>query len=521
MRSAVALLALVAACAAFLIYLPPGSSRERVTLLQPPFDPDVAAFWVATVRSPAWALRNERARTRLVLRENGRALRGAPVYLEETAEGGARLTFHTSDRSDPNSNSRTYDVVYETASAPLPVYVMVVIVALTACFLFAATGIEHALGRRSGLRGLAYVLVSATYGVALLESLCAVALSHHLAANPGLRASYDRVFQPDASETSPRADSSSMNFMGHPYLNFVLNPEAVFGGKKQFNARYHVRRSEPIRPRGEVAWRALVIGGSTAFDQKIAKEEETWVYKLEDKIRRQYGPDYDVINGGVGGYNIINNFIHYVLLLDELDPDLIILFVGINDVHPRLIGDLERDYTNSQIQWNDARTGLPRVDPWLAHFATYRFLKLRQIEEREFGHLFMFIQRSYPPLDEWPEALERNGSEVFAAHLRNLVTLLLAQGRSVFIVPQVFLPRNEQDRVFARGVDEHTEICRRIALELSVPFADQVAGSFEPIELADNCHFNRRGSEKMAAILFDLLRAAEVMPAKRAAQNRR
>jgi len=251
-----------------------------------------------------------------------------------------------------------------------------------------------------------------------------------------------------------------------------------------------------------------VLGGSTAYGQLLAREEDTWVSRLEQKIRTAHGPAYDVVNGGVSGYNVIDNFIHYVLLLDDLEPDVVVLYVGINDVHPRLTGDLAPDYSNSRIPWRAEANTLPIANPMMAPFASYRYYLLREIERRRLGHIFDYVQRPSDPVDQWAADLERNGPEVFARHLRNLVRLILAQGKKAILVPQVFIPAaNQRDQVFVRGVREHNEAARAIAQELSVPFLAQVPAAFDQRDLFDNCHLNAEGSEKMADLLFPVLDA--------------
>ena len=215
---------------------------------------------------------------------------------------------------------------------------------------------------------------------------------------------------------------------------------------------------------------------------------------------------------------------HYVLLLQDLDPDLVILYVGINDVHPRLIGDIEPDYSNSRMTWRPDEYTKPRANPVLAPLSLYRFLMLRRLEEQAFLHIYMLVQQPYPPESEWPAALRRNGSQVYRPHLENLVRLLLAQGRRVVIVPQVFLPRpgEASDAVFGQGVAEHNQVNQTVARELHVPYVTAVAAptAFARRDLVpyDNCHFNDAGHEKLAQMLFQFLEAEHELPAGAARQ---
>jgi lysophospholipase L1-like esterase len=388
---------------------------------------------------------------------------------------------------------------------PVPFSLAAVLVALTALFLLVALLVERA-APRPRLRRLALFASSLAYGVALVESVSAMLLADRLIASP-LADLYENAL---GGRVSGIFRSSTANFSGHPYLNFVLNPDALYKNERQFDARYHIRRKEPLRPRREVAWRALVLGGSTTFGQLLPDERDTWVYRLEQKMRAAHGPRYDVVNGGVSGYNVVDNFIHYVLLLDELEPDVVVLYVGINDVHARLSGDLVRDYSNSRIPWRAEANTLPLANPRLTGSFTYRYLLLLRIERVRLGHIFDFVQAPPDPPDRQEDALRRNGPEIFASHLRNLVRLIKAQGHQVILVPQVFLPVGQRDQTFAHGVNSNNAAAEAVAHELGVPFLADVASAFSPQDLVDNCHFNVDGSEKMAQILFPHLDPAPV-----------
>ena len=40
-----------------------------------------------------------------------------------------------------------------------------------------------------------------------------------------------------------------------------------------------------------------------------------------------------------------------------------------------------------------------------------------QVKNGALGHIYSVIQREYPPPSTWPQALERNGPEVYRGHL--------------------------------------------------------------------------------------------------------
>ena len=307
---------------------------------------------------------------------------------------------------------------------------------------------------------------------------------------------------------------TSAAYRPHHYLNFVLNPDAAYLGQKQFNAEYLIRRTEEIRSRPSVKWRALVLGGSTTFGEGLPAESDTWPYQLEQRLRARYGAEFDVINGGVGNYNVVENMLHYLLLLESLEPDVVILYVGINDVHPRLFDDIKPDYSNSRLAWRSDVNVLPHVNPALLMVPFYHWYIFQEVAKGEFAHLNTYVQRPYPPVSTWRSALARNGTSVYKQHLTDFVQLLQAQGRTVIVVPQVFIPRTDQDfeTVFAEGVAQHEAINKDVARRLGAVYLEAVSGTgmFDKDDLVDNCHFNDRGGRHMADLLFAELQDARV-----------
>lgn len=515
------LAALLLGCLALLWTIPPGTQRDVEVSIAPPFEAGADGLYYAWARVPVrW---NRKAAPELLLVENGAALRPARFVQSSLAtqedlsrDERVEVMFTTSDRSDPNANGRAYALRYAAPRLPLAVHLAALLGAAFAAFLILALIVERALPGWPRLRRLAMAGCSLLLLIAALEGGAAVLLADRLAASaPSVANAYAQVF--GATSRGSGAGLTS-NYRPHPYLNFALNPDAAYMDERQFNAEYSIRRGEPIRPRRQVGWRALALGGSTTFGEKTRHERDTWVYRLEEKLRAAHGADYDVINGGVGGYNVVENLIHYALLLDGLDPDVVILYVGINDVHPRLMGELARDYTNSRIPFRGESTSLPRANPALASSALYRLHMLREIEQRTYAHIYLYVQGPYPPVDEWPAALQRNGPEIYQAHLENLVRLLLAQGRRVVIVPQVFVParRSAQDQAFDVGVQQHNAVNARVAEQFDCPLVDLRSEEFGRQDLMDNCHFTPRGHEKMAATLFDFLQSDPTLTARRA-----
>ena len=302
-----------------------------------------------------------------------------------------------------------------------------------------------------------------------------------------------------------------VNYTEHHYLNYTINPRVSYLGTEQYNSQFLIRRTEPILDRDTVSWRGLVLGGSTTFGMGIPKEKDTWVWQVERSMRDLRGDRVDLINGGIGGYTIEENIIHYLTLLTQLNPDYVLLHVGLNDVHPRLFGKIQADYSNYRKPWRSDGQAFEPPIAWLAPFYLYRFYYVRT-------HLALGLDIAtatayrYPPSSEWLAALSRNSSEIFETNLRNLVALILAQGRKVAIVPQFFSPMTPDDEIFAKGVAEHNLVSKKVALDFKIPYLEEVLqpNQFKKEDLFDSCHLNEHGSKKFADVIYAFLANEEL-----------
>jgi len=503
------------------LYWPPDRMVSREVLLTGPYLHDSGHAFVADVPAALPFDGSGGEDSRVELYEQGTE-RGIPhtahdVIRSRGAGGfshwGDRVYFSASDNSDPNVNGRTYVLRY---GATLPAFLYVGLLLLD--FVVVAFAIDRAGGRlfdrrvrlRIGARAVALSFAT----VLLIQALFWVLTERALAEQGRHTAEWFRyVFHESAAmDFSP---GESVNFSEHQYLNYALNPQMPYGDSKQFNAAYRIRRGDPIRSRGTVRWRVLVLGGSTTFGELIRREQDTWVYQLEQRVRSRCGEACDVINGGVGGYTVLENSLHYLILLNELQPDLVVLYEGINDVDARLFGVLTPDYSNYRIPWRSEGSVLPRPNPILAPLAPYRyyFLTRHIVHVRRTG-IGGVVSPPRPSLSEWSAALDRNPPDIYRGHLRNLVHLLQGDKRRVVVLPQHFIAVKEGDDIFARGVREHNEVNRTIAEEFQAPFLQALMkpGMFAREDTFDNCHFNERGSKRMAEEVFRFLEQQHLIP---------
>jgi lysophospholipase L1-like esterase len=511
-----ALLLSSVACAgacAFLALVPPGTELVRTTALVPPFGgADGRMFTVPLPDGPAGDSPTDPTGSRLSLLEDGSPL--GPAHAQHATirlDGGGAfshwqgtLWFSTPDGSDPNTNGRRYTVAVPHA-LPVWLHLLAVGLAFLAGMFVASRALESATRRVPRLRGAARAILGLCGAAVLIEATAWVLTATAIARMPGsLRPWYDWLFEGGAVP----GVSASASYAPHASLPYTLNPATGGDGMRRVDPLYLIRRAEPVRPRDDVRWRALVLGGSTTYGEFLDREQDTWVWRLEQLVRSRFGEDCDVVNGGVSGYTLLDNLLHYVLLLTRLEPDVVVLYVGINDVEARVFGDLRPDYANYRKPWDGSGGTFPAAPERLRSSWLFRLYYVqRHMRDVQVLHINNLVARDYPPVDTWADALARNGAGIYGSHLRDFVRLLLAQGRRVVMVPQYYRMARPFDGAFMPGVREHNDVDRAVAEEFALPFAAAIAepGSFRDGDTFDSCHFTAAGSERMAGMLFAFL----------------
>ncbi len=69
--------------------------------------------------------------------------------------------------------------------------------------------------------------------------------------------------------------------------------------------------------------RILADGGSTTFDATVTADDSTWPAQLERLLVANHGPgSVEVLNAGVPGYAVFDNFIRLQSDLYRLKPDI-------------------------------------------------------------------------------------------------------------------------------------------------------------------------------------------------------
>ncbi len=120
----------------------------------------------------------------------------------------------------------------------------------------------------------------------------------------------------------------------HPYLGYYPTPNFRSGADRHNALGYRGEEIAMPKPAGE--FRIVCLGGSTTYTS-LDDFRHSYPFLLGKYLQDQGLEHVNVINAGASGWSSWESMINFELRVLDLDPNLIIFYHGVNDVHPRLV----------------------------------------------------------------------------------------------------------------------------------------------------------------------------------------
>ena len=324
------------------------------------------------------------------------------------------------------------------------------------------------------------------------------------------RLKFGRWMETPAVERYADARRLHQIVMPHPELIGVLRPGGAASGRGRSasvnSLGYRGEEFESPKPPGVV--RVLAIGGSTTFDVCVTSDAATWTSRLEEALARRFpGRRIEVVNGGHPGYTTLEMLEKLERIdIDSVEPDVVIAFVGLNDLQPSAAPGFQPDYSVGHAEIQRRFLGFESRPPGLLERSLVLY-KLRRKLGRAGDEVPMTPRRD-APLPE-AEAVYRERlvemASATAAHGARIafLTQRLRFGPDAPIAPVDsisafrWLPYLTVDGMI-RGMARYNEITRSVGDSLGVPVADVEKGlDVQDSDFADYCHWTDEGAKKM------------------------
>jgi lysophospholipase L1-like esterase len=309
----------------------------------------------------------------------------------------------------------------------------------------------------------------------------------------------------------------------HPYLGYVPRPgyrrDDYHDGCLSINTM-GFRGPEIERVKKANCVRIVCLGGSTTFSAR-AGNATTYPRLLETKLDATYSPvEIEIINAGVGGYTSAESLVNFQLRVLDLKPDLVIVYHGINDIHPRVVPGFATDYSHyRKPSQPPQRTVSDAVAEWSTLYACLRY---RFLVDHRNNLIRMTTKVPYylVPLDIQAKSFATTTPDTFRRNIKTIVQLAKANGVRVVLSTFTY-SRSLHDRMYTayhsgsyyRGYQQHnavmTEICRKEGL-LNVDLASRFPNDDESL-FSGPVHLNSRGTEIKAQVFHDELVNARII----------
>lgn len=297
-----------------------------------------------------------------------------------------------------------------------------------------------------------------------------------------------------------------------PFIEYGLSPD--FPGHNTLG----YRGDEVAFPKPNNTFRIVVYGDSSTYGT-TNPYNETYPYYLGEVLRDERGyENVEVVNAGVAGFTSWNSLVDFSLRGIELEPDLVVVYQGGNDVMPREVSpDCYR--AASPFLGLDPRRQLRAQPGELSASVLYRFVSInagwgKNPAESDGGMVGSLIGCDMSQTDP-VRNVPANPPIYFEHNVRNMIGIAQANDIPLLLMTYAYNPNSEYAYPYWReAVREHNAITARLAEETGTLFLDYATSAPTDADFwNDSIHMTRTGNLETARTLANFLVDQGVIPA--------
>jgi len=326
-------------------------------------------------------------------------------------------------------------------------------------------------------------------------------------------------------------------FKGHPYLSVVAKGNSSQGkGSKAVTINNEGWRITSINSpdNSPNKTNVLCLGGSTTFGVGVG-DEDSWPYMLQEQL----GPDYQVYNLGIPGYSTMEALIQLTSIAAELQPDIIIVYQGWNDIRNYHSPHKTADYSwNGSMQkvYLQVKKDKNPLDNFAITYITNRLnervndLITARTTDNEQEHTIAPSVRESSDTDSLFSVCDPYIDSIYVRNLK-MIKAICAQlnAQSIFIPQALNLPlyENPENRIQLRTPyqswtpyiestampilikDFNALMYNNIITDSSTHVVDSILYKYSwlPDHFVDEGHFSREGGELFTQIILEKIRS--------------
>lgn len=305
-------------------------------------------------------------------------------------------------------------------------------------------------------------------------------------------------------------DLSLSIYEPHPHIGYACRPQAQGQGWRINNVGFRGGDVSPARPPS--VYRIAALGASTTFGIKVG-EETTYPRQLEKVLaaRLRGKPRVQVVNAGVPGYTTAETLASLCFRVLDLCPNMVIVYHGINDVHPRVADGFRPDYAHFRQR---IELGFQKNLFDHAFGRSYLYLCFRNLLLRKLDLTTVTVRQNTALMsfEKQKANFDKTTSDAFRRNVRHIIRTCKADDvvpvLVTFVVHREALNESEtmNPEVYAKGVMQHNEALRQIATEEEL-FSIDLAKRFPQDRrlFSGPVHFVEEGNRIRAGMIADAL----------------
>jgi len=297
---------------------------------------------------------------------------------------------------------------------------------------------------------------------------------------------------------------SEWRIQRHHYLNYSLTPG--FSRDKLRHNSIGFRGKEFKKEKPDSIFRIVCLGGSTTYTEMVNDNEKTYPALLEKILRDSFGyKNTEVINAGVPGYNSWESLINLEFRVLDLNPDLVVVYHGTNDVHPRLIppDKYQADNGGRRKDWQWPETSIWDKSTLL------RILRRKHGYSSQVALGGLTTQQYGSTGEDESKILDKNPPIFYERNLKSMVGLSTAHDFKIMLATWAYCPQKNDyasTAHYMKGFKEGNDAVVKIGDELDIPVYEFDLDMPQRVEFwADGRHLNEKGAALKAKLFADFI----------------
>lgn len=320
----------------------------------------------------------------------------------------------------------------------------------------------------------------------------------------------------------------------HRYLGHYPTPGFKKGENKHNSLGY--REDEIALPKPERQFRIVCLGGSTTYTTSLKDFQMSYPNLLEKELHERGFKNINVINAGVGAYTSWESLINFELRVLDLEPDMIIIYHGVNDILARFVWPPDAYKGDNSGASSAASMSMPSI---LEYSTLMRYLMIRlgivrshstlerslkKTPETNYSAEFYYqkAENRYPAgifkQVSAEKMLMTNKPEYFRRNIENIIAIAQFREIETVIATFAYCPNFDDNPIvsckeYVLAYDEMNQVLKSLSQKMHVNIFD-FADVFpkDKIYFTDGIHVNADGVKLKAKMFADYLIDEELLP---------